>query len=279
MNLICCAVWGDGGTTGPWTFMNWAKSVSQATNARKIVFIRDAVPGLLDSLHALGIETLPWVLPQGTQRTGKYDCQTHRWDVILNHLKTNSYESVIVTDGSDVVVQSDPFPFLKNAPKPLVMATQLVTVGESEIDRGWMKSYLGNTLTMDKNPTLNYGCCAGRQPYFSQFYGEMYRILKLHPDTTDQAVAMHMSYTNWTDLVYIPPLSESWALNDAFWISPPEVRDGIAYPPGKQDPYKIVHFYPEAVAQRYNTTTPDSQCKKCASGVYNGRCYTCGAWE
>lgn len=282
MNLICCAIWGDGGTTGPWTFMNWVKSVSRldSLDTRKIVFVRDPAPGIEDQIHSFGVETIPWSLPPDATRFGKHDCQTHRWPAILAHLATHNYGAVIVTDGTDVVIQDDPFPFLYSSPKPLVMSTQLVKVKDSELDWKWMKAYLGRRADSGRDMiTLNFGCNAGRQPYFSRFHKELYQILKKCPDAMDQAPGTYLSYTSWKSHCYIPPLSEAWALNDAFWITPPDVINGIAYPLGSREPYKIVHFYPEAVAQRYNETIPNDRCKHCSHGVYAGRCYTCGKWQ
>lgn len=289
MNLICGSMWGY-----DWNAVRvWAHSLKRANiDAEKIVFLRDTNPEVAEKLRNVGISSQVWTI-----RNTRLHPITTRWEPIIGHLSSNSYDSVVCTDIKDCVFQADPFPFIAASPRPIVLATESIPCNDPiwhQENYKWMKEYLGNQAgPMANKEVVCGGTITGRQPELLSILKTMYDILAAHknPRLIDQCVLNHLAHTRFRDQVYIPRLKEGFILSGNFcWQSkmdpPPDVRKGVAYPRGGSKPFALYHLYfpknRDAITTRYWHPVWDGTCHQCGSnnwgkqGFYGRPCLSCG---
>jgi hypothetical protein len=293
MNLIAGVIWGY-----DWNQIRvWAHSVHRAKpDARKICFVRDTSPATRDLLHELGIETIEWKV-----RQPRLHPITTRWEPVLDHLETNSYDFVVVTDVKDCVYQTDPFPWLcahfRDGGAPIVLATESILsadpIWNQENYRPWMTDYLGAAAgPMADKEVVCGGTIAGRGPVLHEFLQNIYAILASHPNPRliDQCVLNHLAHTSWRDRVSIPRLSKAFVLSGNFdykFDAPPDFRRGLAYPRGGVEPFKLYHLYfpkhKREIQVRYWDKAWDGTCHRCGASawsprreIHGPRCLKCG---
>ena len=259
MNLICASIWGTGQASSPtghtlsgWDDCRaWAHSIYRARpNARKIVFTRNIPFTVREQFHKLNIETIDWQVRRPLHPSAT------RWEPVLDHLATNSYDWVICTDIRDCVYQADPFPWLcahfKDGGTPIVLATESMPQHRCGDNYRWMEEYLGAGATeMRDKEVVCGGTIIGRGSVLHEFLQNIYAVMAAHPNPhlIDQCVLNHLAHTMWRDRVTIPRLSAGFILSGAWCWEPdildpqPEIRNTIAYPRGDHNPFKIWHLY------------------------------------
>ena len=250
-NLICASIWGThepsspaGHTLSGWDDCRaWAHSIHRNVHSKVIVFTRSVHSEVVRQFHALGIETIEWQIKRDLHPSAT------RWEPIIDHLASNTYDRVICTDIRDVVFQSDPFdyPF----PKPLILATESMPQHRCGDNYFWMQQYLGaDASSMRDKEVVCGGTIAGQYSPIMALLRSMYAKLASHPNPRiiDQPVLNHLAHTEFGQ-VHIPRLSEGFILSGAWCWEPnildprPEIRKSIAYPQGSPNPFKIWHLY------------------------------------
>jgi hypothetical protein len=280
--VICGTFWGYG-----WDKVApFAHSIIRSGyKGKKVIFVRDVSDEVINNFKALGFEVISFAPTQHSARTekewGKFDINNHavscrtRWEPFLDYFRDYRPEWIIVTDVSDVVFQKDPFQWLEKRQPKLVGATESITVGDEWTEAGcfdgrrmfqenlqWCKAAVGTERAMSvaNEEVICHGTIAGRGDHVYHYIKTLYDILATHPSKhiVDQGPGQWLlRQPPFKDWLTVPRLSEGFILSGNFcWRSridpPPDIRNGIGYPKGSQDPFCMYHmhrYHPEVPAR------------------------------
>jgi hypothetical protein len=241
-------------------FKNYAVSLAQSGfRGRKILFVRNITDVARQTLIKLGFELIDY-----TQVEGNVVIQ--RFKLLVDWLEANqeNVRFVIQSDVKDVVVQSDPSPWMEKQTAKIFGASEFILYRNEFCNPKWVYKLYGD----DGNRLLENQevVCAGT------IAGEAKAMLKLakriYESSTDrfgddQAALNMLLRTEFKDEMIIPPAESGFILTAGWWLigdvegnpdkpiglrsnlrsTPPTLVNGVAYPQGSESPFCIVHQY------------------------------------
>jgi hypothetical protein len=242
------------------SFKNYAVSLaSSGFRGRKVLFVCDVTDAARAALKRLGFELVEYV------STGN-NTVIERFRILRDWLAANksSLRYVIHCDIRDVVVQSDPSPWMEKQTAKIFGASEAILYRNEFCNPEWIKKLYGEqTLASLANEEV---ICAGT------IAGEadaVYRLVKrIYESSTDrfgddQAALNVLLRTEFKDEMTIPQISEGFILTAGWWLigdcngnpdqpigrnsmlvpTPPALKDGVAYPYESDKPFCVVHQY------------------------------------
>jgi hypothetical protein len=239
---------------------NYAVSLSQSGfRGRKILFVCDVTSVAREALTKLGFELVDY------KSTGN-NTVIERFKILRDWLAENKKDLryVIHCDGRDVVVQTDPSPWMENQTAKLFGASEAILYKNEFCNPSWIKKLYGQeTLdTLQNEEVICAGTIAGEAD-------AVYRIVsRIYESCTDrfgddQAALNLLLRTEFKEEMRIPRISEGFILTAGWWLigncngnpdqpigrnsmlvtEPPQLKDGVAYPYNSETPFCIVHQY------------------------------------
>jgi hypothetical protein len=242
------------------SFKNYAVSLSESGfRGRKILFVCDITDVARDVLTRLGFELVDY------KSTGN-NTVIERFRILRDWLRTNkdSIRYIIHCDIRDVVVQTDPSPWMESQTAKLFGASEAILYKNEFCNPSWIKKLYGQeTLdTLQNEEVICAGTIAGEAD-------AVYRIVsRIYESSTDrfgddQAALNLLLRTEFKEEMRIPRISEGFILTAGWWLigncngnpdqpigrnsmlvtTPPVLKDGAAYPHESTTPFCIVHQY------------------------------------
>lgn len=226
---------------------------------RKVIFVCDITDVCRQTLLKLGFEIVDYV------STGN-NTVIERFRVLRDWLIANEKDIrfIIHCDGRDVVVQSDPSPWMERQTAKIFGASEFIQYKNEFCNPQWVEKLYGpETLASLQEEEV---ICAGT------IAGDAREVLKLvtriYESSTDrfgddQAALNVLLRTEFKDVMSIPTWQEGFIATVGWWLIggvdgnpdqpvgkrsslapfPPYVKDGLAYPNGSDKPFCIVHQY------------------------------------
>jgi hypothetical protein len=249
------------------SFKNYAVSLSQSGfRGRKILFVCDITRVARETLTRLGFELVDYV------STGN-NTVIERFRIFRDWLAANKHEIryIIHCDVRDVVVQSDPSPWMEKQTAKIFGASEAILYRDEFCNPAWIvKLYGQETLdSLQHEEVVCAGTIAGEADAVHRLVS---RIFGSSTDRfgDDQAALNVLLRTEFKDEMIIPRISEGFILTAGWWLigdcngnpdqpigrrsllvpMPPVLKDGVAYPYGSDEPFAIVHQYERGNAWR-----------------------------
>lgn len=247
---------------------NYAISLaSSGFKGRKVLLVCDLTQVARETLTTLGFELVDY---RSTAGNTVYE----RFRVLRDWCETQKdIRFIIHCDVRDVVIQSDPSPFMESQTTKMWGASEFILYRDEFCNPEWIvKLYGEKTLeTLKDEEVICAGTIAGE---FETFKKMIARIYESCTDRfgDDQAALNVLLRSEFKDVMSIPKHEEGFILTAGWWLiggvngnqdqmigrrsllvpTPPELRDGVAYPCGSDKPYAIVHQY-----ERGNAWAPE----------------------
>jgi hypothetical protein len=250
------------------SFKNYAVSLSESGfRGRKILFVCDITRTARETLTRLGFELVDYV------STGN-NTVIERFRIFRDWLAANKKDIryIIHADVRDVVVQRDPSPFMEQQTAKLFGASEFILYRNEFCNPAWIvKLYGQQTLdTLQNEEVVCAGTIAGEADAVHRLVSRIYES-STDRFGDDQAALNVLLRTEFKDEMRIPRADEGFIMTSGWWLigncngnpdqpigrnsnlvpTPPELRDGIAYPFGSDTPYCIVHQYERGNAWRF----------------------------
>lgn len=257
---------------------SYAISLSRSGfRGRKILFVHNISSFAREVLLKLGFEVLDY--------TPKLkNVVVDRFRNLSGWLATQSnLRYVIHCDVRDVVVQSDPSIWFDTQTdgKKIWGTSEFIIYKDEACNPFWVEQLFGKAglATLNQEDVVCAGTICGEADVVRRLTK---RIFELSTDRfgDDQAALNVLLRTEFKDYMRIPGPEEGFALTAGWWLigffpdnadcavgkrsklvqTPPELRNGVAYPQGSTQPFCLVHQYDRgdrwipAIARRY---TPD----------------------
>lgn len=226
---------------------------------RKVILACDLTDVARAALVRLGFELVDYTSTAG-------NTVYERFRVLRDWLRANKHELrfVIHCDIRDVVVQSDPSPWMEKQTTKLWGASEAILYRDEFCNPEWIRKLYGaETLaTLANEEVICAGTIAGEA---DAVYRLVSRIYESCTDRfgDDQAALNVLLRTEFKDEMRIPRISEGFILTAGWWLvgdmngyheqfvgkrsmlraTPPQLRDGVAYPFESSQPFAVVHQY------------------------------------
>jgi len=247
------------------SFKNYAVSLSQSGfRGRKVLFVCDITDAARTALTKLGFELIDYV------STGN-NTVIERFRILRDWLvgEKHNIRFIIHCDVRDVVVQRDPSPFMEQQSAKLFGASEFILYRNEFCNPDWIVKLYGQpTLdTLKDEEVICAGTIAGEA---DAVYRLVSRIYESSTDRfgDDQAALNVLLRTEFKNEMRIPRHDEAFIMTAGWWLigncngnpdqpigrnsqlvpTPPELRDGVAYPFQSDTPYCIVHQYERGFA-------------------------------
>lgn len=243
-----------------WTAMkNYAVSISRSGfRGRKVILACDLTEICREALTKLGFELYDYTSTAG-------NTVYERFRVIQEWCeKQTDVRFIIHCDVRDVVVQTDPSPWMEKQTTKLWGASECILYKDEFCNPAWiLKLYGQPTLdTLQNEQVICAGTIAGEFETFKKL------IRRIYEESTDrfgddQAALNVLLRTEFKDVMSIPKMDEAFILTAGWWLiglangnkeqfvgqrsqlvpTPPQLRGGVAYPHNSDKPFCIVHQY------------------------------------
>lgn len=239
-------------------FKNYAVSLAQSGfEGRKILFVRNISSAARAELIRLGFELIDYEKKEG-------NVVIQRFALLRDWLDENDVRFVIQSDVKDVVVQTDPSPWMETQEKKIFGASEFILYRDEFCNPQWVDKLYGQkgTSFLSSEEVVCAGTIAGEAD-------AMRRLVKRIYDSStdrfgdDQAALNMLLRTEFKDEMVIPKFDEGFILTAGWWLigdvvgnadrpigmrsqlrrTPPALKDGVAYPYGSDQPFSIVHQY------------------------------------
>ena len=243
-----------------WTEMkNYAASLyGSGFKGRKVMLVCDITSTARDVLTRLGFELYDYKSTAGNTVYERFRV-LQEWCA-----KQTNVRFIIHCDVRDVVVQTDPSPWMEKQTSKIWGASECILYRDEFCNPAWIiKLYGQPTLdTLQQEQVICAGTIAGE---FETFKKVIARIYESCTDRfgDDQAALNVLLRTEFKDVMSIPKMEESFILTAGWWLiglangnreqhvgqrsqlvpTPPQLRNGIAYPHNSDKPFAIVHQY------------------------------------
>jgi hypothetical protein len=251
------------------SFKNYAVSLSESGfRGRKILFVCDITDVARDTLIRLGFELVDYV------STGN-NTVIERFRIFRDWLAANKQDIryIIHCDIRDVVVQSDPSPWMEKQTAKLFGASEFILYKNEFCNPAWiMKLYGQATLdTLQNEEVICAGTIAGEADAVHRLVSRIYESCT-DRFGDDQAALNVLLRTEFKDEMVIPRFEDAFIATVGWWLiggcngnpdqrigkhsmladKPPVLINGKAYVKNEcgQDPICIIHQYERGNAWR-----------------------------
>lgn len=275
-----CNYWWD-------VFKNYAVSLAESGfRGRKILFVRNISRVARETLTKLGFELIDY-----QQKESNVVIQ--RFKLLHDFLVANEgkIRFVIQSDIKDVVVQSDPSVWMEreHAANPSINlwgASEFILYRNEFCNPQWVYKIYGedgNKFLADEE-VVCAGTIAGTAEAMTRLTKRIYES-SIDRFGDDQAALNMLLRTEFKDEMRIPRHDESFMMTAGWWLigdvvgnpdrpiglrsnlreTPPQLRDGVAYPFNSDVPYCIVHQYDRGLAwspsisEHYKSSVVDNE--------------------
>lgn len=137
-----------------------------------------------------------------------------RFRVYGDFLAKNNYQNVLLTDAKDVLFTSNPFEFLEEQKKPLILVSEGITHAQSLwnlIDQTGLQNKMRPVPTFERWPVINGGVQLGSRMATSQFCWDIYQcMIKIRPDSTEQAMINYLYQVYYKEKIGLADPHEDW---------------------------------------------------------------------
>lgn len=247
------------------SFKNYAVSLAQSGfRGRKVLFVCDITDAARGALTELGFELVDY-------KSVGNNTVIERFRILRDWLSANKSDLrfVIHCDVRDVVVQSDPSPWMETQTAKLFGASEFILYRNEFCNPTWVEKLYGpETLaTLQDEEVICAGTIAGEADAVHRIVSRIYESCT-DRFGDDQAALNVLLRTEFKDEMRIPEVEEGFILTAGWWLigncngnpdqpigrnsmlvnRPPELRDGVAYPNGYKTPFSIVHQYERGMA-------------------------------
>ncbi len=237
----------------------YAVSLAQSGfKGRKVLLVCDVTKVAQDALTKLGFELYHY---ESTAGNTVYE----RFRVIEEWCsKQTDVRFIIHCDVRDVVIQSDPSPFMEQQATKIWGASEFILYKDEFCNPEWIRKLYGEeTLTTLLNDEV---VCAGTiAGEFETFKRMITRIYESCTDRfgDDQAALNVLLRTEFKEVMSIPKYHDAFIATIGWYLigqhngnqeqfvgrrsllvpTPPDLRDGVVYPCGGDKPFDIIHQY------------------------------------
>lgn len=260
-------------------FENYAVSLAASGfTGRKVLFVNTITSVARETLRKLGFELVDY---ESTAGNTVYE----RFRVLRDWLAKEeaNIRYIIHCDVRDVVVQTDPSPWMEKQAALLFGASEFILYCNEFCNPEWIRKLYGEeTLaSLQREEVICAGTIAGDAREVLKL---VTRIFASCTDRfgDDQAALNVLLRTEFKDVMRIPVWEEGFILTAGWWLigrvngnpdqkigqkshlgmHPPLLKDGVAYPYEINQPFCIVHQYergtewaPE-ISKRYHAMAP-----------------------
>jgi hypothetical protein len=227
---------------------------------RKILLVWNLHPTVRAKLTEYGFELVdvPQGIPGGDWHVSHKNFYEYRDVLAYEFLRDRGHEFryVFWMDIRDLIFQSDPSVWMeKNLDdKKLVIATESYYIKNEACNDNWIKNIFPADYTrLREHEALNGGTFAGTPEVLAEVFKRTVAIAKATHEIAEQAALNYIAREkDFESITLVPRVSEGFAivgyafgnLPNHFWLDPgPELRKGILYPKGSNEPSCIVHQY------------------------------------
>ena len=254
---------------------NYAMSLSRSGfKGRKVLFVSNLNIAARVAVMKLGFEIVDFTPTMKNVVVERFKI-IHDWLVLQPFTRY-----VIHADVRDVVIQTDPSLWMEKQTKGIKLfgASECIVYKDEACNPFWVEQLFGHdTLeSLNNEEVVCAGTIAGE---YDTVVRLTRRIFEMSTDRfgDDQAALNVLLRSEFKDVMRIPGPEESWILTAGWWLvgaiqgnkdapigrrsklvkTPPELRDGVAYPVGSSVPFCIVHQYERgnawvpAIRERY----------------------------
>lgn len=261
------------------TIENYAVSLANSGfRGRKVILACDLTTVARETLKSLGFEIVDYVSTAGNTVYERFK--------ILRDWMTKEVDNlryIIHCDGRDVVIQTDPSPWMEKQDAKLFGASEFILYCNEFCNPEWVRKLYGEeTLaSLQQEEVICAGTIAGDAREVLKLVA---RIFESCTDRfgDDQAALNVLLRSEFKDVMRIPVWEEGFILTAGWWLigrvngnpdqkigqksflgmNPPQLKDGVAYPYEINQPFCIVHQYergnewaPE-ISKRYHAMAP-----------------------
>jgi hypothetical protein len=261
------------------TIENYAVSLANSGfRGRKVILACDLTTIARETLKSLGFEIVDYVSTAGNTVYERFK--------ILRDWMTKEVDNlryIIHCDGRDVVVQTDPSPWMEKQSAKIFGASEFILYRNEQCNPEWVRKLYGpETLaSLLQEEVICAGTIAGDAREVLKLVA---RIFESCTDRfgDDQAALNVLLRSEFKDEMRIPVWEEGFILTAGWWLigrvngnpdqkigqksflgmNPPQLKDGVAYPYEINQPFCIVHQYergnewaPE-ISKRYHAMAP-----------------------
>ena len=248
-------------------FKNYAVSLSESGfRGRKVLFVCDITDIAREVLTRLGFELVDYI------STGN-NTVIERFRIFRDWLAANKHaiRYIVHCDVRDVVVQSDPSPWMEKQTAKIFGASEAILYRDEFCNPTWIEKLYGKEVlaTLQHEHVVCAGTIAGEADAVHRLVSRIYES-STDRFGDDQAALNVLLRTEFKDEMVIPAISEGFILTAGWWLigdcngnpdqpigrrsllvpMPPVLKDGVAYPYGSDEPFAIVHQYERGNAWR-----------------------------
>lgn len=223
---------------------------------QKVMFVCNVKGDVIARLYDLGWIMIPFT-PDPSQDFG-----TSRHIPVLAFLKENSFRYVIYCDARDLVVQTDPIPWLEaNLHEGLIGASECVRIGDQSTNLGWIQKTVGPGIAdaLRQEDVLCAGTIVGScKPVIDLLNDICILSQKTSGWGYDQAYINYLlRVTPFKEMTKVPRMREGFIATCSWFLSWPRIWDSLrtdespdfdlstatVYRPGTKEPFCILHQY------------------------------------
>lgn len=170
----------------------------------------------------------------------------------------SEFRFVFWMDIRDLVFQTDPSVWMEKnlGTNQIVAGSECIRIKNETINDNWLRA-IAPTPTYDRireHEVLNGGTLAGTSSAMTSLFEKIYAVARGTSEIAEQAAVniILRDDAEFQNATLIPRMSEGFAVvgfgfgnkPSAEWTDEcPEIRAGVLYPHGKQEPFCIVHQY------------------------------------
>jgi hypothetical protein len=241
-------------------FQNYAISLSRSGfKGRKVLFVNNISKVARETLTMLEFELVDYVKVENNAVIQRFKL-LHDWLT----KEQGSLRYVIHCDVRDVVVQTDPSPWMEKQTAKIFAASECILYKNEICNPAWVEKVYGKTglAALSNEEVICAGTVAGEAEAIKRLSLRIYQSCQ-DRFGDDQAVLNHLLRTEFKNEMRIPSPDEGFILTAGWWLigdvegnldrpigqrsmlrgRPPCLKDGVAYPNGSDIPFCIVHQY------------------------------------
>lgn len=253
-------------------FKNYAVSIGQSGfRGHKIIFVNNITTTARQTLKRLGFELIDY-------EKKEKNVVIQRFALLSKLLEHREFRYVIQSDIKDVVVQTDPSVWMEQHFIDIVGASEFILYRDEHCNPLWVEKLYGKEMvkTLADKEVICAGTIAADADSMRMLSSRIYEA-STDRFGDDQAALNVLLRGELAERTCIPNVSAGFILTAGWWligdvkgnsdrpigmrsnlrVTPPVLKDGVAYPAGSDKPFCIVHQYDRgsawapAISKRY----------------------------
>lgn len=258
IGTACNYPWGD--------FKNYALSLCRSGfQGRKILFVRNITDAARRNLLRLGFELIDYEKKEA-------NTVIQRFKLLADWLDAQGdIRFVIHCDVRDVIIQKDPSPWMERQTARIFGASEFILYRNEYCNPQWVEKLYGvkGTAFLANEEVVCAGTVAGTADAVRRLSRRIYES-STDRFGDDQAALNMLLRTEFKEETIIPKADEGFILTAGWWLigncegnqdqrigqrsllrmTPPILKDGVAYPATSTEPFCMVHQYERGEAWR-----------------------------